>query len=369
MKSIFHAHNWKFEQVRSQLERLRRSGFDGIQLSPAQKSPPGAAWYLRYQPLDHLQIEGLGDRSELKLLCRDANRLGLTIIADLVFNHMAVPENLRRSQWLEADKARLAGDPTPIKKLYDRLSMFPDLSVADFQPWRDMQGDDWDNEHRYESWGNGEWPELKPTERVLALHCRHIGLLFDCGVRGFRFDAVKHMRAEHIGKYMDCIAGLTEKCWVYGEVFSDRVSMHREYDCMFPTTDFPFVVFLKKSFKSERSFVIDPQKDLLSQHSVRFGLNHDLILNPAELVSGFLFDRPDHSRIANCLATLLRGGTSLIYMDDFAKDPLLGLCLQYRNDVGGIAGSIEIRRDQERWVIEGRDRAVILDLKNGNLVQ
>jgi hypothetical protein len=54
-----------------------------------------------------------------------------------------------------------------MKKLRKQLDKFPHLSSGDFQPWKDMQGVDWDNDNRYDSWGNGEWPELIPNDTHL----------------------------------------------------------------------------------------------------------------------------------------------------------------------------------------------------------
>ena len=41
--TIFHAHNWPFARVRERLAALAQAGYDAVQLSPAQKSPPGDA--------------------------------------------------------------------------------------------------------------------------------------------------------------------------------------------------------------------------------------------------------------------------------------------------------------------------------------
>jgi len=37
---------------------------------------------------------------------------------------------------------------------------FKPLTRDDFHPWKDMMGADWDNEHRFDGWGAGEWCEL-----------------------------------------------------------------------------------------------------------------------------------------------------------------------------------------------------------------
>lgn len=366
--SIFHAHNWTFDRVRSKLSDLRLAGFDAIQISPAQKSASGGEWYLRYQPVDHLIIDGLGNADQLAELCEAAAKCNMTVIADVVFNHMAVPTGLRRGDWEAAEQARVAGDQSAIKLLYTRLSEFPHLTVEDFQPWRDMQGDDWDNDFRYESWGNGEWPELKPTENVISLHKKHLEMLFANGVRGFRFDAVKHMRPEHMAKYIAIIDDFSEKCWAYGEVLSGDPIMHEEYHHLFPTTDFLFILFLKKLLQQQTEFVIDPEVAFLSQTSIRFGQNHDLILNPAELVSGLLFQDTRHTRLANCLSVLLAGGSSLVFADVFETDQLLQQCLLFRAATKGISGPVKVRKNACGFSIEGANQSLDLNLASEKLV-
>jgi alpha-amylase len=370
VRTILHAHNWKLPHIAEHLEYLKSSGFDAVQISPVQKSPVGDAWYLRYQPVDHLQIEGLGDRSDLEALCSGAAQLGMTIVADVVFNHMAVPPGARRSDWLAADAARGNGDSTAIEKLYDKLNMFPHLTRQDFAPWRDMQGDDWDNDHRYESWGNGEWPELLPTENVLRIHNQHLRILWDCGVRGIRFDAVKHMRPSHLAEYVKTLRSFGENCWFYGEVFSDNPVMHSEYQFLFPTTDFPFIQKLKSALARGSMIELNPDNLFLSQHSIRFGNNHDLACNPKELVSGLLFEKPEYTRLANCLAIVFGGGTGLVFAEDFQRDPLLKPCVQFRAKTGGVRGSATLQSIQSEhfWSLRAEDLEINLDLEGHQLI-
>jgi hypothetical protein len=84
--------------------RLSELGYDALQLSPLQKSIDGSQWWARYQPVSHEQIEGLGSAEELKELCKKCGEHGITVIADVVFNHMAVVAP--RHDWLRAQKSR-----------------------------------------------------------------------------------------------------------------------------------------------------------------------------------------------------------------------------------------------------------------------
>ena len=347
-RSIFHAHNWQFAHVRKELTELHDIGFNAVQISPTQKSPSGDAWFLRYQPFDHLTIEGLGSSEDLKTLCADAKKKDLLIIADVVFNHMAVPNGLRRTDWIAAESARVSGNPEPMKKLRTHLDKFPHLSSADFQPWRDMQGVDWDNDNRYDSWGNGEWPELIPNEKVISLHIQHLTQLYNSGVRGFRFDAVKHMRVSQLTQYIETIRNFPELCYVYGEVFSGDPVMHQEYELLFPTTDFPFLIRIREKLITDKPFVIDPRTDTLSPESIRFGRNHDTVLNPPGLVAGFIFPNTELALVASCLSLLIAGGTTLVYVDDF-KDTAIRKCLDFRNKEGGLAGEVRVEKLGSKW--------------------
>ncbi len=365
-RSIFHAHNWQFTHVRRELKTIQAIGFQAIQISPAQKSPRGDAWYLRYQPFDHLTIEGLGGSDELRTLCDDAKKAGLIGIADVVFNHMAVPPDVRRSDWLSAEAARVAGNPTPMKKLRAYLDGFPHLNAEDFQPWRDMQGADWDNDNRYDSWGNGEWPELIPNTKVIDLHIQHLTHLYKCGVRGFRFDAVKHMRVSHLRLYIDAIRNFSEECYVYGEVFSGDPAMHSEYNSLFPTTDFPFLLRIREKLIAGKAFSIDSHTDVLSQESIRFGRNHDTALNPPSLVAGFIFPSAELTLIASCISLLVSGGSVLVYVDDY-NNAVIRKCLDFRNRQSGLVGEIRVEKSGTIWHLNDKNKKLILDSSAASL--
>ena len=89
--------------VRNQVPRLNEMGYNAIQLSPLQKSIEGNQWWARYQPVSHECIEGLGSVAELKELCKTCNDKGIIVIADVVFNHMAVVAS--RHDWQRAQKS------------------------------------------------------------------------------------------------------------------------------------------------------------------------------------------------------------------------------------------------------------------------
>eukprot|EP00927_Polykrikos_kofoidii_P019000 TRINITY_DN18851_c0_g1_i1.p1 TRINITY_DN18851_c0_g1~~TRINITY_DN18851_c0_g1_i1.p1 ORF type:complete len:465 (+),score=80.01 TRINITY_DN18851_c0_g1_i1:80-1396(+) len=287
-RAIYHAFHSKFAAVSRKVPSLARAGFDSIQISPAQRSAEGDEWYWRYQPVSYAHIEGLGSEADLCDLCAVAKDYNVIIIADCVFNHMVVVAT--SVEWRQAQTEADAGDSSYLEVLKQRLDKAVQGGGLDrnaFQwPWHPMFGLDWDNEHRFEGWGCGEWSELKDCPQTILAHYKHLKLLFDCGVRGFRFDAVKHMRPGHLLKYVDFLREMPEPVYFYGEVLSVERSMHEEYTreplCM-PSTDFILCQLLFKSL-GERSTSLEMLQQMLHSATlgrghVVFARNHDTVHN------------------------------------------------------------------------------------------
>ena len=183
--TIFHAFDWRMQNVLHKLEYLRNAGYDAVQLSPIQKSIGSDQWWQRYQPVSHQHIEGLGSLDELKHLCMIAKERQIIIIADVVFNHMAVVAE--GHEWKRAQHDHGFHEEL-MRRIEDR---FRPLTRNDFNPWMECRQEDWDNENRFEVWGDSAWCDLKPTPRVIQIHLQHIDDLLRCGVRAFRVEAAK----------------------------------------------------------------------------------------------------------------------------------------------------------------------------------
>ncbi len=94
----------RLRDIHSQVPKISERGYDALQLSPLQKSIDGSQWWARYPPVSHEHMEGLGSAEELKELCKKCEEHDITVIADVVFNHMAVVAP--RHDWLRAQKSR-----------------------------------------------------------------------------------------------------------------------------------------------------------------------------------------------------------------------------------------------------------------------
>jgi len=272
------------------LPELASSGFDAVQIGPAQESPDSPGWYHRYQPKNYGVISGLGTEADLRALCATAQRHGIMIIADLVFNHMLVVA--QRAEWAEATDAADAGDPAALEALQQRLEsqVGPAFDRWDFQwPWFAMDGAAWDDDRRYEGWGNGEWSELRWSSKVVFAHTEHMRALHECGVRGFRVDAAKHMRPQHVATYVQYAHALDPPAWTYLEVLNADESNPGQYEeyiqaAQCPVTDFWLPMFLSNHAAAARGSKGaewgDWRNHSLPGDHVCFARNHDTAFNP-----------------------------------------------------------------------------------------
>eukprot|EP00802_Teleaulax_amphioxeia_P008637 Tamp_08646.p1 GENE.Tamp_08646~~Tamp_08646.p1 ORF type:complete len:609 (-),score=126.35 Tamp_08646:469-2295(-) len=308
--TIFHAFDWRFHGVKWKLDDLRNAGYDAVQISPCQKSIGDQQWWERYQPISHAYIEGLGSPEELQDLCRAASERDIMVIADLVFNHMATVAT--SEEWSRAQHHK-GFEQELLRRLDER---FPPLTRDDFHPWKACRQEDWDNENRFDVWGDGVWCDLKATPRVLDLHKQHVDQLLRCGVRGFRFDAAKHIHPNTLANYASYIRAKCPDAYIYFEVLSADVEMHKETTGIATSTDFDMCLKLRNILVHSH----DPRRiatlPLLSNDAVRFARNHDTIHN--EHMAREWGYRSDSVvlTLAWVIILAMDGGTVLMYSDD-----------------------------------------------------
>ncbi len=186
-----HAFNWTYHEILINLENIRNAGFKNVLTMPVQQPKSGGStWWSFYQPLSFSigDNSSLGSKEELEALCREADRYGICILADIVVNHMAnIDDNAK-----EAD-----GTPTVLPavadyepKIYNNRNEDVDGIGVTFHHNRNASGSG--AETQYYAYGN--LPDLDTSnpyvqERVLAL----LKECIDAGIDGFRFDAAKHI--------------------------------------------------------------------------------------------------------------------------------------------------------------------------------
>ncbi len=174
MRTI-HLLNWDLKSIEEMLPLIKEQGFDSIQINPMQpfKEENDFHWYMSYQPLGFRIGNMFGTKEDLKRLCQKANEMGIGIIVDVICNHMAN----------KSDKEALIPHETVDKELLDRKDFWkPRIMMKD--------GDDrYDATHHLIGLPGLDLsnPDLK------KIVFRYLDELRECGVKGYRFDAAKHI--------------------------------------------------------------------------------------------------------------------------------------------------------------------------------
>ena len=177
-KIIFQALNWRLKDIKNNIEEIKKAGFNTIQTSPLQgiKENNGHFW-IYYQPTNYKIGNPLGSREELKELCAAAKEIGIDIIVDTVFHHVA---NYRHNDISD----RVDQEIRNIKDLWYDTSF---TDIIDYN-------NGWECTHL----SLGGLPALNLSSKELRkLQFSYLIDLKECGVVGARFDAMKHLAYEN----------------------------------------------------------------------------------------------------------------------------------------------------------------------------
>ena len=181
MPVVVQLFDWSFAEISEVLPELEAVGYSHIHVSPVQKSVENGHWWGKYQPRDFREIAGpLGSREELIALSAKAKKHGITLVVDVVLNHMAGAPHVTvtRGRLKEVD--------------------FADFSKEDFHPYAPIH--DWSDERQVRNrWLFGGLPDLKTeSESVRKKLTAHLLDLQSCGVGGFRVDSARHIPPEDL---------------------------------------------------------------------------------------------------------------------------------------------------------------------------
>ena len=190
--TTFHAFCWTFNQIKENLPYLADSGFKNVLTMPVQQPKNGgSSWWSYYQPLSFSIADNsaIGTKEELKSLCEEAEKYDISILVDVVANHLA---NINDDE-LEAD-----GTPkvAPSVESYE-----PVLYRNRNENVDGVNGITF--HHNPHATGSGAETQVYPYGNLPDLNTenpyvqeRVLSLLKECidvGVDGFRCDAAKHI--------------------------------------------------------------------------------------------------------------------------------------------------------------------------------
>ena len=203
---ILHAWDWSVAMVKSALPDIQKAGYKNVQLSPLHPSKDKSAsayWWNLYQPQGFKVATGdenpLGNKSSLTDLTKEADKYGINIIMDVVTNHLGGPNDH------ELDQNVKNFEPT----IFNQNLIHQNGQVGD-----------WGNRERVVTCAMGGYPDLQTDHsEVQKSVTRMLKEYIDCGVKGFRFDAAKHIETdEDDSRYKsDFWKNITNTIYTYGE--------------------------------------------------------------------------------------------------------------------------------------------------------
>lgn len=175
---ILHMFQWKLKDIAKSLQLVKDQGFTHIQISPLQPCKEANAWWDCYQIFDFSIGNKYGSKEDLIELCNEAKKYGITIIVDIICNHVASSN----------DEALDIHDKVN-KKLVNNVFF-----------WKERkQINDWNNRYEVTHYCSG-LPTLNLKNYDLQdIIIEFLNSLIDCGVGGFRFDSAKNIELPEEG--------------------------------------------------------------------------------------------------------------------------------------------------------------------------
>lgn len=190
--TFVHLFEWNWQDVALECEQyLGPKGYAAVQVSPPNEHIIGSQWWTRYQPVSYLLQSRGGSREQFIDMVNRCDAAGVDIYVDTLINHMA------------------AGSGTGTAGNTYGNKQYPIYSPQDFHTSCTINGADYGND-RYRV-QNCELVGLADLDTaatyVQNTLAAYINELQAIGVKGFRFDAAKHVAASDIQSLMAKING------------------------------------------------------------------------------------------------------------------------------------------------------------------
>ena len=255
---ILHCFNWKYNDIKAELQDIAEAGFTSVQTSPAQVGCNPGVWYNLYQPLGYYAgTNDLGTVDELKSLCAEADKYGIKVVVDVIANH-------------------LAGDHTNIQN---------DLKGWEYWHHPDFPASRNYNDRYCVTHGNVGMPDIN-TEHSYVQQCvaNYLESLKSYGVDGIRWDTAKHISLPSEGS--NFWPSVTKQgLYFYGEILKapdDRdfgnEHLMKEYTNYMSVTDSMYGKALRDAFnegKVPTSYGNWAARGISNDKLVYWGESHD----------------------------------------------------------------------------------------------
>ncbi|KFJ01690.1 alpha-amylase family glycosyl hydrolase [Bifidobacterium thermacidophilum] len=170
-------------------------GVGYVEVSPPQESIKGSSWWTSYQPVSYKLDSKLGSEQEFKNMITVCKAQHVGIIADVVMNNTAAPDNkgtftgTNGSQYTP-DTGSFPGFATPT---------YPDgLTATDFHTCTKQIADYKNQEEVQQCRLNGILDFDSESDKVQDIEADYMARMYNYGVIGFRIDAAKHINTDSL---------------------------------------------------------------------------------------------------------------------------------------------------------------------------
>ena len=209
--------------VISRLDYIRDMGYTGIWLMPVMPSPS----YHKYDVADYCAIDGeYGTMEDMRQLTAECHARGIRIIIDLPINHSST----QHPWFTEACRALRAGETDNPYVGYYCFSQEKGMKQVP------VEGMDWYYEEQF---SGGNMPDLNLENEAVLEEIRSIMefWLLDCGVDGFRLDAVTSYFAADTARNVELLRRINDMaeqikpgCYLVGEAWTGLTDIAAYYE-------------------------------------------------------------------------------------------------------------------------------------------
>lgn len=169
---------WKYKDITNVLDVVKQQNFDFIQITPCQgiKENNNRFWIF-YQPLAMRFVDNpMGNKEELKELCKKAKELGITVVADVIMRHVA---------------GNNRGELKPSEKVDEKLLPY----ILNDK----INCDNYEDRWKYTNLCTG-MPMMNIWDEEYQKVCRDfLDELIDIGITGIRLDQLMHYPTRNEG--------------------------------------------------------------------------------------------------------------------------------------------------------------------------
>ncbi|TFK33166.1 glycoside hydrolase [Crucibulum laeve] len=201
---IIQMFEWNWDSVAAECTNfIGPAGYGFVQVSPPAEHISGAQWWTDYQPVSYNLTSKRGNRSQFANMVSTCHAVGVKVIADTLFNHMA-----------GVDSGTGIGGSSFTHYSYPGIYQNQDFHHCGLEPGDDIVN--YQNRVEVQTCELVNLADLATdTEYVRSRLAQYANDLISLGVDGFRLDAAKHIPA---GDIANILSRLTTKPYITQEV-------------------------------------------------------------------------------------------------------------------------------------------------------